>query len=52
MCLISIKFCSQRFNVSVRCMLVKKDFLSKLAVKIEASSSNSSLTKEKESFII
>ena len=52
MCLISIKFCTQRFNVSVRGMLVKKDFISKLAVKIEVSDSNSSLAKERDSFII
>ena len=41
-----------KFNVSVRGMLVKSDFISKLAIKHEVSKSKTSLVKEKESFIV
>ena len=46
------RFCTQRFSVSVRGMLVKSDFISKLAIKSEASNSKTSLANEKESFIV
>ena len=41
----------QKFNVFVRGMLVKSDFVSKLAIK-KASKSLTYLAKEKESFIL
>ena len=40
------------FNLSVRDMLVKSDFISKLAVKGEAPNSKTSLANEKGSFIV
>ena len=40
------------FNVSVKGMLVKSDFILKLAIKSEASSSKASSAIEKEFFII
>ena len=39
-------------KVSVRGMLVKSDFISKLAIKSEASNSKASLAIEKESFTV
>ena len=41
-----------KFNVSVRGMLVKSDFISKFVVKSEATNSKTSLANEKESFIV
>ena len=52
MCLISVKILyAQRFNISVRDMLVKSDFISKLAIKHEASKSKASLAKENSSLL-
>ena len=42
----------QRINVSVRGMLMKSDFISKLATNNKASNSKTSLANEKESFFI
>ena len=41
-----------KVNVSVRDMLVKKDFISKLTIKSEASNSQTSLGNEKESVVV
>ena len=45
-------FYTQRFKVFVRNILVKSDFISKLAMKNEASNSKTSLAKEKETFVV
>ena len=42
----------QRVNVSVKDMLVKSDFISKLAMENEASNSKTFLAKEKEPSIV
>ena len=42
----------QRVNVSVKDMLVKSDFISKLTMGNKASNSKTFLAKEKESFIV
>ena len=45
-------FVHKGFNVSVRGMLMKSDFISKLSIKCEAPNSKTSLANEKEFFVV
>ena len=42
----------QRFHISVRGMLVKSDFISKLSIKSEAFNSKTSLANKTESIVV